>query len=105
MRQFISDSSPFPVPLYFIGGFGEGSEAALQSLAAESYAGNITYLGHAGVVQVHGLTVAFLDGTYNKSAFNGLQPNASSLGCRHYTQVRSSICWPCPNPIPCGYGS
>ncbi|KAK9851343.1 hypothetical protein WJX84_000746, partial [Apatococcus fuscideae] len=48
---------------------------------------NINYLGRAGVRQIFGLTVAFLDGTYDKAAFHA--PSTATTGSptrRHYTQ-------------------
>ncbi|KAK9863158.1 hypothetical protein WJX84_000744 [Apatococcus fuscideae] len=47
----------FPVPLYFIGAFGSR------------------------------LTVAFLDGTYNKAAFDAPGNSGNTTTCRHYTKA------------------
>ena len=78
----------FPMPLYFIGGFGHGSQTNLSLLANQSSVNNIHYLGRAGVRQIHGLNVAFLDGTYNKDAFDAPGNAGDAKTCQHYTQVR-----------------
>ena len=81
----------FPMPLYFIGGFGHGSQTNLSLLANQSPANNIHYLGTAGVRQIHGLNVAFLDGTYNKAAFDAPGTSGEATSCQHYTQVRHPL--------------
>ena len=88
----LASSTRFPVPLYFIGGYGHGAEdqiPLLQEGSEGSAATNIEYLGRAGVRQIHGLTVAFLDGTYSKAAYSSLCKPDDQQSCRQYTQVRA----------------
>ena len=48
----------------------------------------------SGLTKLKGLSVAFLDGTYNKSAYRSKRPPGDELaGCRDYTEVRRA------NPI------
>lgn len=42
------------------------------------------YLGSSGVSQIHGLTVAYLDGTYNPSAFEDVSSSLSTSSNRYY---------------------
>jgi len=45
----------------------------------------------SGLTKLKGLSVAFLDGTYNKSAYRSKSPPGDELaGCRDYTEVRRS---------------
>ncbi|GMH33389.1 hypothetical protein BSKO_01223 [Bryopsis sp. KO-2023] len=69
-----------PVDTYFIGGYGRGSELGLAAL--QSGDRNITYLGRSGVVDVKGLSVAFLDGIYDGDRFCDEDPVCS----RYYTR-------------------
>ncbi|KAH7619036.1 hypothetical protein Ndes2526B_g05985 [Nannochloris sp. 'desiccata'] len=70
LLPYINGEKTVPVPTYFIGGFGLGSSKALAALATTPNC-NIKYLGRAGVAQIHGLQIAFLDGTYNAAAYRG----------------------------------
>ena len=56
---------------------------ALQNSAASS--SGLTYLGRSGCQSVHGLNVAFLDGTYSSLEYREGVPG--SAACRHFTQV------------------
>ena len=90
-KDYISASDQqFPVPLYFIGGFGHGSRTSL-SLLDHSSTNHIHYLGRAGVQQIRGLNVAFLDGTYNKAAFEAHGSAGAATNCQHYTEVSHPI--------------
>ena len=76
------------MPVYFIGAFGKGSVTALEALQqAGASARGLTYLGRSGLETVHGLNVAFLDGTRSSLDYTqGLPPDGASA-CRHFTQV------------------
>lgn len=43
---------------------------------------NIKYLGRSGVAAVGGLSIAFLDGTYNAAAFR--EGGGRGTGCRYF---------------------
>lgn len=95
---YITGDKKAPVPTYFIGGFGAGSRQALEALAAAPECG-IHYLGRSGVRTVEGLTVAFLDGTYNSAAYKASAGgsseggassgagNGAGPGCRFYEEA------------------
>ena len=88
-QAFVSGSKQAPVPTYFIGSFGSGSTEAMLALSAADT--NINYLGPSGLKTLHGLNVAYLDGTFDKTAYtNDPKSMDSSAGCRHYTQVSRS---------------
>ncbi|KAL6749502.1 CwfJ C-terminus 1-domain-containing protein-like protein [Haematococcus lacustris] len=71
--SLVTGDSPVPLPTFFIGGAGGGSAGLLEALPASDC--KLKYLGKAGVAQVHGLTVAFLDGVYNAAAFHSELPD------------------------------
>ncbi|KAJ9514059.1 hypothetical protein QJQ45_021152, partial [Haematococcus lacustris] len=91
--SLVTGDSPVPLPTFFIGGAGAvrlgdlmahdpagigcaaggGSAGLLEALPASDC--KLKYLGKAGVAQVHGLTVAFLDGVYNAAAFHSELPD------------------------------
>jgi len=91
LRYFTGEKQP-PLPTYFIGGFGAGSKQALSVLKdtnKDKEDGGATppmlnYLGSSGVSQIQGLTVAYLDGTYNPSAFEDVSSSSSTLSNRYY---------------------
>jgi diadenosine tetraphosphate (Ap4A) HIT family hydrolase len=95
LLPYINGEKSAPVPTYFIGGFGLGSSKALAALATAPNC-NIKYLGRAGVAQIHGLQIAFLDGTYNAAAYRGASlatagegdeanPITEAGACRHFS--------------------
>ncbi|PSC76403.1 Zinc finger CCCH domain-containing 64 [Micractinium conductrix] len=85
LLPYITGEKQAPLPTYFIGGWGSGSKQALEALSASD--SNIRYLGRSGVTQIGGLSVAFLDGTYNAPAFRAPETSAtSSPGCRYYSE-------------------
>lgn len=71
-----------PLPTYFIGSFGQGAARAIESLSDAD--ASVRYLGRSGIKQLHGLNVAYLDGIYDKQAF---QDGSTTASCRHYTKV------------------
>lgn len=87
LQSCLSRSKQAPIPTYFIGSSGSGSSEAMQTLSNASTS-NLHYLGRAGLKTLAGLNIAFLDGTFNQSAYQSNVPTAStSTGCAHYTQV------------------
>lgn len=68
VEPYLSGTTPVPVPVYFIGGFGRGSHGILNKL--EQTCPSIKYLGRRGISTVCGLKVAFLDGKYNAVAYS-----------------------------------
>ncbi|GFR50327.1 hypothetical protein Agub_g12534, partial [Astrephomene gubernaculifera] len=99
---YVTGQASIPVPTYFIGGFGSGSEAILAALPASK--AHLKYLGRSGVTSINGLNVAFLDGTYNHPTYTGRgaaptpqpqppstsasasnPPTSSAAACRHYS--------------------
>lgn len=54
----------------------------LALLCATASDSNIKYLGRSGVANVAGLSIAFLDGTYNAAAFR--EGGGRGTGCRYY---------------------
>eukprot|EP00197_Chlamydomonas_leiostraca_P004815 CAMPEP_0202869196 /NCGR_PEP_ID=MMETSP1391-20130828/12137_1 /ASSEMBLY_ACC=CAM_ASM_000867 /TAXON_ID=1034604 /ORGANISM="Chlamydomonas leiostraca, Strain SAG 11-49" /LENGTH=310 /DNA_ID=CAMNT_0049549477 /DNA_START=30 /DNA_END=959 /DNA_ORIENTATION=- len=69
---YVTGDNQVPLPTYFIGGYGGGCSAILEALPASE--AKLKHLGRAGVTEVHGLTVAFLDGTYNAAAYHADAP-------------------------------
>ena len=45
LSAYLTGAQSVPIPVYFIGSFGQGSRRAMAALAASSAAVNITYLG------------------------------------------------------------
>ena len=61
---------------------------ALEALQqSETGSSGLTYLGRSGLQSVHGLNVAFLDGTYSSLEYREGVPGHGSAACRHFTQV------------------
>ena len=88
-QAYVSGSKQAPIPTYFIGSFGAGSQEAMRSLSTAST--NIHYLGISGLKTLQGLNIAFLDGIYDAKAYKqDAQDVGSATGCRHYTQVSRS---------------
>ena len=76
------------MPTYFIGAFGRGSATAVIALRQSDAGGpGLTYLGRSGLQSVHGLSVAYLDGTYSSLEYREGVPGHGSAACRHFTQV------------------
>ena len=48
---------------------------------------NVFYLGRAGAVHLHGLTVTYLDGLYDVDAFELPPPPDAGDACSHHTQL------------------
>lgn len=86
LLPYIKGDKKAPLPTYFIGGYGAGSQQALASLEAAPEC-DIVHLGRAGVAQLKGLQVAYLDGTYNAAAFRA--PGDAS--CRYYTSADADL--------------
>ncbi|CAD7695123.1 unnamed protein product [Ostreobium quekettii] len=85
--EFLSQKKRAPIPVFFLGACGHGSQAAVDMLSQAD--NNITYLGRAGVTKLDsGLSVAFLDGTFSPEHFSATSSHgveATSGCCRHYT--------------------
>ena len=111
LQSYLSGSKQAPIPTYFIGSYGLGSSEAIQTLSAAPTS-NLQYLGRAGLKTLAGLNVAFLDGTFDQSAYQSNVPSAStSTACAHYTQVTvlqlhhlPGITFTCSSDDPCGSG-
>ena len=87
LQPYLSGSSKAPIPTYFIGSYGTGSTQAMQALSNATN-NNLHYLGRAGLKTLTGLNIAFLDGTFDQTAYqSSLQGIEGSTGCAHYTQV------------------
>lgn len=73
---------------------------ALEALQQQSDTGSsgLNYLGRSGLHSVHGLNVAFIDGTYSSLEYREGVPGHGSAACRHFTQV--SHC-SSPTQLPC----
>lgn len=67
-----------------MGGWGGGAVSVLEAISAVPES-NIHYLGRAGVKEVKGLTLAYLDGTHNAAAFREVPDNSGSA--RYYTEA------------------
>lgn len=95
LTDYIRGNKTLPLPICFIGNWGQGAASILSQLEASNNSnGQLRYLGRAGVTQVKGLSVAFLDGTFHAAAFE--DANSSTNTCRYYTRsdvefLRSSI--------------
>lgn len=105
LKALLADPDAIPLPTYFIGAWGAAADAVLRELITDPHP-KLHYLGRcvaahllvahthahtlvhhrAGVLQVHGLTVAYLDGMHSASQYTA-PPPADSLTCQHYTQV------------------
>ena len=59
----MSGEKAVPVSTYFVGGFGRGADRDLAAL--EESEADLHYLGRSGVTSIKGLSIAFLDGTYD----------------------------------------
>ncbi len=88
LQTYLDGSKQPPIPTYFVGAFGRGSATALEALQqADAGSSGLTYLGRSGLQCVHGLNVAFLDGTYSSLEYREGVPGHGSAACRHFTQV------------------
>lgn len=95
LQPYLSGSGKAPIPTYFIGSYGSGSTQAMQALS-NATGGNLHYLGRAGLKTLTGLNIAFLDGTFDQTAYqSNLEGADISTGCAHYTQVIPARCLPC----------
>jgi lariat debranching enzyme len=84
LLPYLTGEKKAPLPTYFIGGWGLGAQQALEALPAARDS-NIHYLGRAGVREVAGLNVAFLDGTYSAAAYHSADPeDEGGPGVRYY---------------------
>lgn len=54
-------------------------------------AGNVHYLGRAGLTSLAGLSIAFLDGRFDAAAFSSGDAQPGGGGCRHFTQARAPL--------------
>ena len=88
LQPYLDGSKQPAIPTYFIGAFGRGSVTALEALQqSDAGSSGLTYLGRSGIQSVHGLNVAFLDGTYSSLEYREGLPGNGSAACRHFTQV------------------
>ena len=86
LSDYASGARTAPLPTYFVGGYGRGASALLAALDASGAAGDVHYLGRAGLRNLAGLAVAFLDGRYDPAAFAGAGAERQG-SCRHFTQA------------------
>ena len=102
LEPYLDGSKQPPIPTYFIGAYGRGSDSAVQHIQqSDEGSPGLTYLGRSGLTSVHGLNVAFLDGTYSSLQYTQGVPEQGSAACRHFTQVGLVICLPCPYIFLC----
>ncbi|KAL6784615.1 CGL125 [Auxenochlorella protothecoides x Auxenochlorella symbiontica] len=84
LLEYLTGGKAAPLPTYFMGGWGGGAVSVLEAISAVPES-NIHYLGRAGVKEVKGLTLAYLDGTHNAAAFREGPDNSGSA--RYYTEA------------------
>lgn len=97
LQPYLDGSKQPPIPAYFIGAYGRNSASAVQQLQQSGEGSPVLrYLGRSGLTSVHGLNVAFLDGTYSSLQYTQGVPEQGSAACRHFTQVGLVISLPCP---------
>lgn len=72
LASYMTGKVQAPIPTYFVGSHGKSSRSALAAL--EKAETNIKYLGAAGVVEIKGLSVAFLDGIFHPGHFTRGHP-------------------------------
>ena len=97
LQPYLDGSKQPPIPTYFIGAYGRNSASAVQQLQQSGEGSPVLrYLGRSGLTSVHGLNVAFLDGTYSSLQYTQGVPEQGSAACRHFTQVGLVISLPCP---------
>ena len=89
LADYVTGAKEVPLPTYFIGSFGQGAERAIESLSDAD--APVRYLGRSGIKQLHGLNVAYLDGAYDKRAFE--DGSTITASCRHYSKVGAG--WTC----------
>ena len=85
LTPYITGSATPPVRTLFLGAFGKRARATLAALAAAPHCG-IAHLGRAGVVDVAGLSVAFLDGVFEPGARSSNDATDASTR-RNYTRA------------------
>ncbi|CAG9464671.1 unnamed protein product [Pedinophyceae sp. YPF-701] len=84
LAPYVRGETQAPVPTYFLGANGEGSGAAVRALAAppaNEGGRNVAYLGRAGISDVQGIKVAYLDGVAPAS---GETAGESAAEGKHY---------------------
>ncbi|CAL8469438.1 g8979 [Coccomyxa elongata] len=81
LADYVTGAKEVPLPTYFIGSFGRGAAHAIESLSDAD--ASVRYLGRSGIKQLHGLNLAYLDGTYDKQAF---EDGSTTASCRHYSK-------------------
>ncbi|KAI8475170.1 MAG: CwfJ C-terminus 1-domain-containing protein-like protein [Monoraphidium minutum] len=97
MLPYLTGEAQPPVPTYFIGAYGRGSGAGMAALAAAGDKCGLKYLGRAGVVEVKGLNLAFLDGRRPPRAPPAAAgelpppPPAGGLGAPYYTPAELEV--------------
>lgn len=82
---YLNGEKQAPIPTYFIGGYGLGSNNILTKLATSS--SNIHHLGRAGIIKLNDLQIAYLDGTYNAAAYRATESSTSTPFCRYFTEA------------------
>lgn len=80
--DYHSGRSAMPWPVYFIGGNHEPYGLLDQHPDGAEIAPNVRYLGRAGSVSIHGLTVAGLSGIYREDYFERHRPSVADIDSR-----------------------
>lgn len=95
VASYVSGAKRAPIPTYFIGAYGKDAKASMRAAKAppeteppsDASQPNVFYLGRAGAVHLHGLTVTYLDGLYDVDAFELPPPPDAGDACSHHTQL------------------
>ncbi|GAQ77685.1 hypothetical protein KFL_000020470 [Klebsormidium nitens] len=75
VAEYLGGRKVVPLPTYFIGDYGFGSEIVQAKMAESSGSGpveicpNLYFLGRAGIAELSGLRVAFLAGEYDPFSY------------------------------------
>lgn len=93
LAEYLSGQKDVPLPMHFIGSFGRGAARGINMLLKAVAPGRVRHLGRAGLTSLQGLSVAYLDGTYDAQAYQeDAPPEDAPASCRHYTKVRLPGC-------------
>ncbi|KAL2613506.1 hypothetical protein R1flu_025198 [Riccia fluitans] len=97
MQKYVDGMEPVPLPTYFTGNYGEGASMLLSASkqkaaqAGVSMEGipvchNLTWLIGSGILNLHGLRVAYLGGKYISDLYHDAK-GAAAVGAIHEDDV------------------